>query len=141
MGAIVARRSSLTPGGATFRYNFFNFHDLLASPGIGDPRLGLSALRDGHRSPTSGCFSSSEVLVLFFALGIAWMRISQTPVLLPFRVLATAYTDVLRGVPLIVIMLLVGYGLPALNSRLISTQSPSIYGVVALTIVLQRLRR
>jgi polar amino acid transport system permease protein len=78
-------------------------------------------------------FLLSEVLVLFFGLGLAWCRISQSPVLFPFRVLATAYTDVMRGVPLILTMLLVGFGLPELKLPVISTQSAAVYGVISLT--------
>ncbi len=129
--AAIACALFLTPGGATVRYTFFNGHDLWLA-WIGDPKLGLNALRDGIVT-NIWMFLLSEVLVLFFALGIAWVRISQTPVLWPFRVLATAYTDVMRGVPLILTMLLIGFGLPELNFPVISTQSPSVYGVVALT--------
>ncbi|MFY9782352.1 MAG: amino acid ABC transporter permease [Acidimicrobiales bacterium] len=121
----------LTPGGSTVRYTFFNGHDLWLA-WVGDPRLGLNALRDGIVT-NIWMFLLSEVLVLFFALAIAWCRISQTPVLLPFRILATAYTDVMRGVPLILTMLLIGFGLPELNLPVISTQSPAVYGVISLT--------
>ncbi len=119
-----------TSGGATVRYTFFNGHDLWQS-WVGDPTLGLNALRDGIVT-NIWMFLLSEVLVLFFALGIAWIRISQTPVLLPFRVLATFYTDVMRGVPLILTMLLIGFGLPELSFPVISSQSESVYGVIAL---------
>jgi polar amino acid transport system permease protein len=121
----------LTPGGATVRYTFFNGHDLWLA-WVGDPKLGLNALRDGIVT-NIWMFLLSEVLVLFFALAIAWCRISQSPVLLPFRILATAYTDVMRGVPLILTMLLIGFGLPELNLPVISTQSPAVYGVISLT--------
>ena len=67
-------------------------------------------------------------------LAIAWTRISQSPVLFPFRVLATVYTDIFRGVPLLLVVLLVGYGLPQLQFGFLSTQSPAVYGVVALTL-------
>lgn len=129
VGAIAAALF-LTSGGATVRYTFFNGHDLWQS-WVGNPRLGLNALRDGIVT-NIWMFLLSEVLVLFFALGIAWIRISQSPVMLPFRVLATFYTDVMRGVPLILTMLLIGYGLPELRFPVISYQSPAVYGVIAL---------
>jgi len=128
--AAIASVLFFTSGGATVRYTFFNGHDLWQS-WVGDPRLGLNSLRDGIVT-NIWMFLLSEVLVLFFALGIAWIRISQTPVLLPFRVLATLYTDVMRGVPLILTMLLIGFGLPELQFPVISYQSPAVYGVVAL---------
>jgi polar amino acid transport system permease protein len=127
---VIAAVLFLTPGGATVRYVFFNGHYLWLA-WIGDPSKGLNALRDGIVT-NIWMFLLSEVLVLFFALGIAWIRISSTPVLLPFRVLATAYTDVMRGVPLILTMLLIGFGLPELQLPVISYQSPSVYGVIAL---------
>jgi polar amino acid transport system permease protein len=129
--AAVAGALFLTPGGATVRYTFFNGHYLWLA-WVGDPDKGLAALRDGIVT-NIWMFLLSEVLVLFFALAIAWIRISQTPVLYPLRVVATAFTDVMRGVPLILTMLLIGFGLPELNFPVISSQSPSVYGVVALT--------
>jgi polar amino acid transport system permease protein len=128
--AAIASVLFFTSGGATVRYTFFNGHDLWQS-WVGDPKLGLNSLRDGIVT-NIWMFLLSEVLVLFFALAIAWIRISQTPVLLPFRVLATFYTDVMRGVPLILTMLLIGFGLPELGFPVISSQSESVYGVIAL---------
>ncbi len=130
--AAIAALLFVAPGGATFRYTFFNGHDLWLA-WVGDPSKGLSALRDGLLT-NIWMFLLSEVLVLFFGLAIAWTRISQTPVLYPFRVLATAYTDVMRGVPLLLTILLVGFGLPELGFPVISYQSPAVYGVTALTL-------
>jgi polar amino acid transport system permease protein len=100
---------------------------------VGDPRLGIDSLRDGMVT-NIWMFLVSEVLVLFFGLMIAWCRISQSPVLLPFRVLATAYTDVMRGIPLILTMLIIGFGLPELRLPVISSQSDAVYGVISLTL-------
>jgi polar amino acid transport system permease protein len=49
------------------------------------------------------------------ALGLALMRTTKSPALTPFRFLATAYVDIFRGAPLILIILLVGFGVPALG--------------------------
>ena len=122
----------VAPGGATFRYTFFSGHNLWLA-WVGDPSKGLSALRDGI-VVNIWMFLLSEVLVLFFGLTIAWCRISRTPVLFPFRVLATAFTDVMRGVPLILTVLLVGFGLPQLELPVISHQSSAVYGVISLTL-------
>lgn len=54
------------------------------------------------------------------ALGLALMRTTQSPALTPFRFLATAYVDIFRGAPLILIILLVGFGVPALGLKGIS---------------------
>jgi polar amino acid transport system permease protein len=55
-------------------------------------------------------------------------------VLLPLRVAATVYVDVARGVPLILIIFALGYGLPALQLTVISDQSAAVYGVAALVL-------
>ena len=55
------------------------------------------------------------------ALGLALMRTTKSPALTPFRFLATAYVDIFRGAPLILIILLVGFGVPALRLSGISS--------------------
>ena len=70
--------------------------------------------------------------VAIVATLLAVLRTTRTPVLAPFRFLAAAYTDVLRGVPLIVVIYLVGFGIPALNLfPLIDTR---ILGCIALIV-------
>ncbi|MEU4806738.1 amino acid ABC transporter permease [Actinosynnema sp. NPDC023587] len=54
-------------------------------------------------------------LILVLALGIAAVRTLRGPVWFPLRVLATAYVDLFRGLPLIILLYLVGFGLPALR--------------------------
>lgn len=64
-----------------------------------------------------------NVYVLFFAaIGVAVfatllavVRTLRGPVFAPLRLLAAVYTDVFRGVPVIVMILLIGFGLPGLN--------------------------
>ncbi len=55
------------------------------------------------------------------ALGLALLRTTKSPALTPFRFLATAYVDIFRGAPLILIILLVGFGVPALQLHGISS--------------------
>ena len=55
------------------------------------------------------------------ALGLALLRTTKSPSLTPFRFLATAYVDIFRGAPLILIILLVGFGVPALRLKGISS--------------------
>src|ERR1044072_598425 len=78
---------------------------------------------------------AAEILVLIFALAIAVIRGLPGRGAAPFRVLAIVYTDVFRGTPLILVAFLVGFGLPRLDIRVISTQSNFVYGVTALTLV------
>ena len=53
--------------------------------------------------------------VAIIGLCIALLRTSRTPALTPFRFLATVYVDVFRGIPMILVILLVGFGIPALQ--------------------------
>ena len=55
------------------------------------------------------------------ALGLALVRTTKSSALTPFRFLATAYVDIFRGAPLILIILLVGFGVPALRLKGISS--------------------
>src|SRR5690349_19664839 len=77
----------------------------------------------------------AEVLVLFFALAIAVIRNLPGRGARPLRALMIVYTDFFRGTPLILVAFVVGFGLPALNIRILSTRSNFTYGVIALTLV------
>ena len=55
--------------------------------------------------------------VSIFGLLLALTRTSRSPALTPFRFLATLYVDVFRGVPMLLIILLVGFGIPSLRLR------------------------
>ncbi len=57
----------------------------------------------------------AEIFVLIFGLFIALARTTKSPVLLPIRLLAAAYTDIFRGLPLLLVLLLVGLGIPGLQ--------------------------
>ena len=61
------------------------------------------------------------VAIGVIALGLALMRTTKSPALTPFRFLATAYVDIFRGAPLILIIMLVGFGVPALRLKGISS--------------------
>ncbi|MEI6867431.1 MAG: amino acid ABC transporter permease [Actinomycetes bacterium] len=57
----------------------------------------------------------AEVFVLIFGLLIAITRTSKSPVLYPLRLIAALYTDIFRGLPLLLVLLLVGLGIPGLQ--------------------------
>ena len=67
------------------------------------------------------------------ALGLALLRTTKSPTLTPFRFLATAYVDIFRGAPLILIILLVGFGIPALRLKGV-TNNVFILGICAVII-------
>ena len=54
-------------------------------------------------------------MILVFALGIAILRGPPGPVFFPFRLLAIVYTDLFRGVPTILVIYMLGFGVPALQ--------------------------
>jgi polar amino acid transport system permease protein len=56
-----------------------------------------------------------EIVLLVFGLAIALVRTSTAPALASLRLLATVWVDVLRGVPTILVVYLVGFGVPALE--------------------------
>lgn len=120
------------PGAAAVRHTFFNPHDMKEAF-LGDPKLGLYSVGKALIVNIE-MFLIAEVLILFFALVIAVLRQLRNPVLYPFRKLAVVYTDVFRGVPLIIILYAVGFGVPALYLKGISTQSDFVYGVAALVL-------
>ena len=67
------------------------------------------------------------------AMGLALLRTTKSPALTPFRFLATAYVDIFRGAPLILIILLVGFGVPALRLQGISS-NVIVLGTVAVVL-------
>ena len=60
-------------------------------------------------------FMVIEAVVLVAGLLIALCRIVQVPAFFPLRVLAIVYVDVLRGVPTILVVYLVGFAVPTLQ--------------------------
>ena len=74
-----------------------------------------------------------EVFVLIVGLTVAVVRSSRAPALLPLRLLATAYTDIFRGLPTILVVYLVGFGIPALRFDFLP-RDVVVLGGVALTL-------
>jgi len=78
-------------------------------------------------------FLTVEALVLPLALLVAVVRVIPSAAMAPFKFLAAAYTDVFRGIPTILVVMLVGFGFPALGLAGIPT-SLFWLGVIALTL-------
>jgi polar amino acid transport system permease protein len=79
-------------------------------------------------------FLIAEVFILVFGLAIAILRSLPGPVFFPVRLLSVVYTDFFRGVPTILIIYLLGFGVPALGLSGVPT-SPFFWGVAALVLV------
>jgi polar amino acid transport system permease protein len=78
-------------------------------------------------------FAVSAVCMLVLGLGIAVVRTLRGPVFWPLRALATAYVDLFRGLPLILVLLLVGFGVPGLRLQGV-TNNAVVLGCVALVL-------
>jgi len=110
-----------TPGWASVQQAFF------------DPQIALQSLPkiwEGFLINLQ-VLGLSLVTVSAVALLIAVLRTARGPVLFPLRVLAAAYTDLFRGLPFIIVLYLIGFGVPTI----MNTRIPVVVlGVVAVTL-------
>ncbi|MCZ4068243.1 amino acid ABC transporter permease [Microbacterium sp. H37-C3] len=110
-----------TEGWATVQRSFF------------DPAVALQALPEVWQ----GFLVNLQVLaisvftVAAVALVLALLRTLRGPVFFPLRLIAAAYTDLFRGLPFVIVLYLIGFGLPTiLNTRI----DPVLLGVLAITL-------
>ena len=96
-----------TPGWETVRNTFFN----------------VDVARDNFPRILEGLWLNLRVL-FFAVIGVAIlgtllavMRSLRGPVFFPLRALSAAYTDLFRGLPVLIVLYLVGFGVPALDSE------------------------
>ena len=83
-----------------------------------------------------------EVAVLALGLIVALVRTSISPAMFPLRLLAVLYADIFRGIPTILLVYLVGFGVPALANSTAEGSStlswlptePVVLGAIALTL-------
>ncbi len=123
VGAVLTIIVANAQGAAAVRESFFNWHYAQkAFPRIFDGiLLNLRVL------------FIAEFFVLVFGLAIAIARTTTSPVLYPLRLIATIYTDVFRGMPLLLVLFLVGLGIPGLRLSFIPN-SAVFLGTVALVL-------
>jgi polar amino acid transport system permease protein len=78
-------------------------------------------------------FLVAEVFILVVAVVVAIIRVVPSPALAPVKLLVTVYTDVFRGTPTILVVFLIGFGVPALG---LAGMPTSLFwlGVIALTL-------
>jgi len=117
VGVVVSR----LPGWHVVQDTFFNLDEFVSS----FPQL-LSAFWLNIR-----IFVVAEIFILIVGMVVALARTLQAPIWLPIRVVATIYTDVFRGVPTILVILLLGFGIPALDLQGVPN-SEVLWGTVAL---------
>jgi polar amino acid transport system permease protein len=114
----------------------------LTSPGwpnVRDTFFSWSAFKDSFPDILSAfwidvkLFMVVEVAVLILGLVVALIRTSRTPALFPLRLLAAVFVDFFRGVPVILLIYLVGFGIPALELSGLPSD-PLVLGGIALTL-------
>jgi polar amino acid transport system permease protein len=78
-------------------------------------------------------FLVAELFILAVAVVVAVVRVMPSPALAPLKLIAVVYTDVFRGMPTLLVIFIVCFGLPAL--RLQGTPTDIFWlGVIALTL-------
>jgi len=79
-------------------------------------------------------FITAEILILIGGLLLAVLRSLPGPIFFPFRAAAIAYIDIMRGLPSILVIYILGFGIPALRLPGVPND-PFIWALVALTMV------
>ena len=78
-------------------------------------------------------FLWSAPLIAILGLAIALARAVRSPALFPLRIFGAVYVDVFRGIPVVLVIYLVGFGVPGLGLPR-PWNSPYIWGTVALVL-------
>jgi polar amino acid transport system permease protein len=113
---------------------------VLTSPGwpaVQETFFSWSVFKDSFPDVLSGfwldvkTFVIVEIVVLAAGLVIALVRTSRGPALFPLRLLSVGFVDLFRGIPTILLVYLVGFGIPALQLTGLPTD-PVVLGGIAL---------
>lgn len=111
-----------TPGWQRVEQSFFNWDTAMAAA----PRVFEGLLLNLR------VLLFAAVGVLFFGVLIALARTLRAPVFAPLRFLARGYVDLFRGLPLIIVLYLVGFGIPGLRLEWLGRIPAEVLGTVAL---------
>jgi polar amino acid transport system permease protein len=79
-------------------------------------------------------FAWCAPLIALLGLAIALCRDVRSPALFPLRLFGAVYTDIFRGLPVILVIYLIGFGVPGLGLPR-PWNSPYIWGSLALILV------
>ncbi|MEP5730741.1 MAG: amino acid ABC transporter permease [Sulfitobacter sp.] len=79
-------------------------------------------------------FAWSAPLIALTGLAIALCRDTRSPALFPLRLFGVAYTDIFRGLPVVLVIYIIGFGVPGLGLPR-PWNSPYIWGTLALVLV------
>ena len=113
-----------SPGWPNVKATFFSWPDARAS---------FPSIWHAFWTYNVKLFLIGEVLILALAMVVAVIRQSQAPALLPLRVIAVVYTDLFRGIPTILLVFMLAFGMPALGLQGV-TNSLFFWGLVALVL-------
>ncbi len=102
---LVAAGVLSSPGWPSVRETFFSWYHAQAA---------FPAIADGFWVNVQ-LFLVCEPLILVLALAVAVARTARSAWLVPLRIVAVAYTDVFRGIPTILLVVLLVFGMPALG--------------------------
>ncbi|MEE1787262.1 amino acid ABC transporter permease [Streptomyces sp. SP17BM10] len=137
-----ARRSALIAGSSTLLTAVVLYLLIVNSPGWAVTRrtfFNLDYARKALPEVLTGLRLNLElmlgcgVLILVFGLLLAVLRTLRGPVFLPVRLLATAYVDFFLGLPMIICLLVMITGVPALRLTGVTTD-PLLLGGAALVL-------
>jgi len=123
VGAAVVTGLLLAPGWDRVQEYFLSWPDA---------RDSFGAIGEGFLI-NIGIFLVAEPCVLVLGTLVAVTRQTVSPWLAPLRLLAVVYTDLLRGVPTILVVALCAIGIPALNLAGVTT---SLFWLTTLALVL-----
>jgi polar amino acid transport system permease protein len=112
-----------SPGWPAVKESFFNVHQAKAAFPEVFRGFGKNVI----------VFLVAEPFILVIGAGVAIIRSTVSPVMLPFRVMAVLYADIIRGIPTILLVYLAGFGIPALRLSGI-TSNPLWLGTGALVL-------
>ncbi|WLE00813.1 amino acid ABC transporter permease (plasmid) [Agrobacterium leguminum] len=76
----------------------------------------------------------AQVIVLLFGLILAVARMAPGKAGAPIRFMAVAYIDLMRAVPAVIVLYLIGFGLPLTNLPFISSLSADWFAILALSL-------
>jgi polar amino acid transport system permease protein len=79
-------------------------------------------------------FMTAEALVLVWGLVVALARLAPGPAGKPVRLMATFYIDVFRGLPAIINVYLIGFGIPLTGLPIVKEFSQQSFAILALTL-------
>ena len=106
---------------------------------VGEKFFGRRGFRESFSDVLGGfwldmfMFAIAEVAILIVALLLAVARSSRGPEFFPLRLLSVVYIDVFRGIPLLLLIYLIGFGVPELKISWVPID-PLFWGVTVLVL-------